>query len=106
MQRSKKISRLDPLADILKRISGNFVAKFGNDRIKLINDWETIIGLEFAKCSYPYKIVKLNENNSLTIIVNNSSAATMISFTQGLLIEKINAYFGYKMIDKIRIIIK
>ena len=106
MQRRHRISKFDHLSGILKKISLNFAPKFGSDRIKLINNWNNIIGDEFAKYSYPYKITKAKVGDTLTIVVNNAPAASMISFTQNLLIEKINIYFGYKLIHSIKIIIK
>ena len=105
MQRSNKFSNLENISSILRGITSKFASKFGDERIKLINDWD-IVGLEYAKYSYPLKVIKYSDNMVLNICVTNSSVATMISFSSGVLIERINTYFGHKVIDKIKIIVK
>jgi len=106
MQRRYSVSTLRPLDNILRNICNKFADKFGGDRIKLINDWNIIIGSEFAPFTYPIKLNFEDKKKLLTIGASNSSAATMLSLTQGLVVERVNSYFGFKLIDQIKIVIK
>lgn len=103
MQRSSRHSTLKPLSGIIKYITGPLGKRFGAERVKIIFEWELIIGSEIAKFTTPCKIVATREKKILIIISNNSSAAAMLSFTQNLITEKVNSYFGYQVIDGIKI---
>ncbi|NRB11240.1 MAG: DUF721 domain-containing protein [Rickettsiaceae bacterium] len=72
-------------------------------------NWGSIVGGKFGKISHPVKITTEYENkkkiNTLHIRADNSSVSVELSFQQGIIIERIAIYLGYKAINKIRIIV-
>ena len=103
MQRSSRPSTLKPLSGIVRFITNGLGQKFGSERVKIIFEWELIIGAEIARFTSPHKIISENGKRVLIIFSSNASAAAMLSFTQNIITEKINGYFGYSVIDGIKI---
>jgi hypothetical protein len=103
MQRRYKISTLRPISGIVKYLANSFSDQFGLERVKIVFEWESIIGLEISKFTSPNKIITQDNKKILLITATNSPAAAMLSFTQNLITSKINEYFGYKVIDSIKI---
>jgi len=103
-RKRSKFSTLTPLALIIRSLANDFGKKFGLERVKIIYEWEAIIGPEFATHSSPQRIKIENDKRVLIIASNNSSAAAMLSFAQGLITDKINSYFGYRVIDAIKVL--
>ena len=103
MQRSTSRSTLTPLSGIVKYIANGLGKRFGAERVKIIFEWDLIIGPEIARFTSPHKIITENEKKILVVFSSNSSAAAMLSFTQNLITEKVNSYFGYKVIDGIKV---
>lgn len=73
---------------------------------EIIVNWGKIVGVKFSKNSTPLKIISSKERgkriNILYISSDNSSASMEISYYQGIIIERIAIYLGYKAIHKIR----
>ncbi|AZL15561.1 DUF721 domain-containing protein [Rickettsiales endosymbiont of Stachyamoeba lipophora] len=75
---------------------------------KLLENWEQVVGLNFAKQTIPYKVNRIvleNRNyQELVIKVANSSAGVQINFLHNDIIRRITAILGYKAIEKIKIL--
>ncbi len=74
--------------------------------MRIITDWEKIVGEFMAGLSIPRKLVfqKDKTNNAtLHVEVANSSIATEMSYMEILIIEKIATYFGYKAVSRLKI---
>ena len=76
---------------------------------EIIVNWGKIVGVKFSKNSTPLKIISSKERgkriNILYISSDNSSASMEISYYQGIIIERIAIYLGYKAIHKIRFLV-
>jgi len=72
----------------------------------IITDWNIIAGEHLAGHSQPEQISysKGSESGSLHLRIDSGSMATEIQHLQPLLIERINSYFGYKAIDRLKVI--
>lgn len=68
-------------------------------------NWDEIVGEEFAACVEPYKVVKMNGENILTVRCKNC-CATEIQHDSLRIIEKLNGYFKNKVFSVIRVIQK
>ncbi len=91
------------MAPFVKKLLGNK----GMAEIDLIANWKNIAGEETAQYSLPQKIEfkRGNENNgTLYLLVANGAYALDIQHKTPLLLEKINTFFGYCAVAKIKII--
>ena len=78
---------------------------FGNSEI--INNWVNIVGDKLAQNITPQKI-SYNRNSNvdgvLLLRVNSSSVALEIQYIEKQIVNKINTYFGFSAIGRIKII--
>lgn len=100
------------IADSLKTVNKKFSYKFGKLEYTIHAKWSEIVGNFFINHSEPKKIISIanskNENNEVVydqyLHVNVSPPAALeFQHFQDKIIEKINAYFGYRAIKGIRI---
>ena len=78
---------------------------FGNSEI--INNWVNIVGNKLAQNIMPQKIsynCNSNLDGVLLLRVNSSSVALEIQYVEKQIINKINTYFGFRAIGRIKII--
>ena len=89
---------------ITKLVEPTFDKK-GIHLLKLIEDWEKIItNITDVKC-IPYKIMWDNNNHGeLHIKLNNPILKLELQHNSTEIIEKINTYFGYKCINRIKLV--
>ena len=74
---------------------------------EILHRWPTIIGEMLAKASHPEKIIYSkgrNGNGTLQLRVGNSGLALDIQHMEPMILDRINAYFGYRAISRIKII--
>ena len=84
-------------------------ARRGFAETRIITDWYKIVGKQISSFSQPRKISfkkGSKVNGILYIEVYDGGMATQITYMQPQIIERISCYFGYKAIDKIKIIQK
>tara|TARA_B110000438_G_C15685807_1_gene594474 strand:- start:478 stop:1005 length:528 start_codon:yes stop_codon:yes gene_type:complete len=102
------------IADSLKNINKKFLYKYGKLDYTIHSKWGDIVGNFFINHSEPVKISSIpnstNENEDGSTVYDrylhvNVSPAAAIEFQhfQDKIVEKINSYFGYKAIKKIKI---
>jgi hypothetical protein len=94
----------------LKSIIENYALKcmknkISKNEIRLILNWQNIVGKEIAECTKPKKISYAQNINSgvLHLVVINGSKALEIQHMVSLIIEKITIFFGYKAVYGIKI---
>ncbi len=100
------------IGDTIKKINKNYSAKFGKIEFIIQSKWSEIVGSYFAVYSEPKYITKLadHENelgekvfkNLLNVSVAPAAAVEFQHFHDKI-VEKINSYFGYKAIKRLRI---
>ncbi len=91
------------MASFVKKLLGNK----GLAEIDLIANWKNIAGETLAQYSLPQKIEfkRGTENNgTLCLLVADGAYALEIQHKTPLLLEKINTFFGYQAIAKIKIV--
>jgi hypothetical protein len=74
---------------------------------KIITDWDFIVGKELGSCSTPKKISFAKDkkaNGILHVEVYDSGLAMEMTYMEPVLIEKISVYFGYKAVEKLKIL--
>ena len=90
-------------------IKSNTKAIFGKRGLSdgtILTDWNIIAGEHLAAHSQPEQITysKESESGALHLRIDSGSMATEMQHLQPLLIERINSYFGYKAIDRLKVI--
>ena len=82
-----------------------FLKKNSYNYSEIISKWNVLVGDEISKCSYPQSI-KMNRGNSkrtLEIGVERGNEI-IIEYSKKEIINKINSYFGYQLINEIRLL--
>ncbi len=106
-KKNKRIYGLRNLSLALDEITKPVFQKKGFTENKIITDWHLIVGAEIARFSFPKKIYFRGENRDggvLHVEVWDSGIANDIMYMEPIIVEKIAKYFGYKSIDKIKIL--
>lgn len=84
---------------------------FKNDKRKFIainnlfKNWNSIIGNKYHNYCSPKSIKNEGKDNTLFIYAHNSSIGFIIENNSEIILEKIASLYGYKPINKIKVII-
>ena len=107
-----RIFRPIKLSDSLKGVNKSLENKFGKTHYIINSKWAEIVGTFFFQYSKPEKITSIrkpdmsggNKDIEYTLHVNLAPAAAVeFQHFQNKIIEKINTFFGYKAIHRIKI---
>ena len=73
---------------------------------KIITHWPQIVGEKFAHMSFAEKITfPKGKRSEGTLHLNvTSSGALLFQYAQDLILERVNTFFGYKALSKLRMI--
>jgi len=100
---------LQLLSSNIESLTKKLLGQAGFVQLELIKNWPDIVGENLAQNSLPERIdYKKGERAAGTLVLSVSSGAFAleISHISPIIIEKINAYFGYFAVQKIHIIQK
>ena len=102
-QRYKTIQGLRSFKDTLPTKIKRIIVKKGDIYSKTLDNWKYLVGENLFKGCYPRAFKKsLNKEKSLQIMVNRGFEVEL-EYSKKEIIDKINYFFGYKVIDKILI---
>ena len=94
------------MAQLVPRLTKSILGKRGLAQADIALNWPTIVGLDIAESCQPEKITfprGLRHNGTLHLRAS-AGGALEIQHDSARLIERINGYFGYAAIAKIRLI--
>ena len=82
----------------------NILKKNGYNYSEIISKWKNLVGKEISDCSFPksIKMSKGESNGTLLIAVKRGDEIT-VEYSKNEIINKINSYFGYKLIGDIKL---
>lgn len=83
--------------------------KYGFINIKILSEWDTIVGATLAKICEPQKITfepGQTRAGVLHITVSNPAFSLELQSYEARIIERVATFFGYKAVSKIRISVK
>ena len=98
------VQGLRPFGNTLPRGVRGILKKNGYNYSEIISKWNFLVGKDVANCCYP-KSIKMSqgkENGTLILSVQRGNEIT-IEYSKKEIINKINSYFGYKLINEIRL---
>jgi len=78
--------------------------KNGYNYSEIISKWNMLVGKDISNCSYPksIKMKKGNSNGTLIIGVKRGDEI-QVEYAKEEIMNKINSYFGYKLIDEVKL---
>ena len=101
------LNDLTSISAVTMPITKQLLGARGMMQADLLTVWNTIVGTDMAAYSLPQKLVfpkNSRTDGCLTIMVPTGAFAMEISQNEQQIIDKINAYFGYPAINKLRIL--
>ena len=98
------VQGLRAFGNTLPRGLKGILKKNGYNYSEIVSKWNFLVGNEISSCSYPksIKIKKENKNGLLILAVKRGDEIT-VEYSKVKIVNKINSYFGYKLIDQIKI---
>ena len=98
------VQGLRPFGNILPRGLKGILKKNGYNYSEIINKWNFLVGKDISNCCFPKSIKISKENNNRTLILSVERGNEVnAEYSKKEIINKINSYFGYKLIDQIRL---
>lgn len=107
LKKNKKYNGLKSLGSMLSAVTKPILGKRGFVETDIIMRWQEIVGIELAEVTRPQKIIfsrNKRDGGTLHIMTNGGGEALLLQHKEKMIINKINMFFGYKAVEKIRII--
>ncbi len=98
------VQGLRPFGNTLPRGVKGILKKNGYNYSEIISKWNTLVGEDISKYAYP-KLIKMkkNEIGGILLLAIERGEEINIEYSKKKIIDKINSYFGYKLINEIRL---
>ena len=98
------VQGLRSFGNTLPRSVKSILKKNGYNYSEIISKWNSLVGKHIADVCFPksIKISKESKNGILILSVARGNEITA-EYSKREIINKINSYFGYKLIDQIRL---
>lgn len=106
----KEEHTLEDLTSVSKTIlplAKQLLGAKGLMEIEILSSWTSIVGEDLAQYSLPQKIFfRKNERSdgTLELLVLSGAFAMEIKQRESQILDKINTYFGYKVVSKLKIV--
>ena len=103
-QRNKSIQGLRSFKDTLPKEAKRIIKKKGEIYSKTLENWKFIVGNDLFKVSYPKSFKSINKikGSNLIIMVKRGNEVE-VEYSKKNILKRINAYFGYNVVDDIRL---
>jgi len=98
------VQGLRPFGNTLPRGLKGILKKNGYNYSEIISKWNILVGKDISSCSYPKSIkMKKGDSNGTLILAIKRGDEINIEYSKNEIINKINSYFGYKLINEIKL---
>ena len=98
------VQGLRAFGSTLPRGVKGILKKNGYNYSEIISKWNMLVGQDVSGCAYPKSIKMKNGNSNGTLILAVKRGDEInIEYGKKDIINKINSYFGYKLINEIRL---
>ena len=82
----------------------SILQKNGYNYSEIISKWSVLVGKDISNCSYPQSIKMKKGNSKGTLVLGIKRGEEIhIEYSKKKIMDKINSYFGYKLIDEIKL---
>ena len=98
------VQGLRPFGNTLPRGIKGILKKNGHNYSEIISKWKLLVGSNISNFCYPksIKMKNKNENGTLILMVERGNEID-VEFSKKNIIDKINSYFGYKLISEVKL---
>ena len=98
------VQGLRPFGNTLPRGIKGILKKSGYNYSEIISKWNLLVGKDISNCCYPKSIRMTRDDKSgiLILSVERGNEIT-VEYSKNEIINKINSYFGYKLINEIKL---
>ena len=98
------VQGLRPFGSTLPRGVKGILKKNGYNYSEIISKWNILVGKDISNCAYP-KSIKMKKGNSggTLLLALKRGDEINIEYSKKEIINKINSYFGYKLINEIKL---
>jgi len=98
------VQGLRPFGNTLPRGIKGILKKNGYNYSEIISKWNLLVGKNISNSCHPksIKMTQGNKNGTLILSVERGNEIN-IEYSKNEIINKINSYFGYKLINEIRL---
>ena len=104
-ERKRYVQGLRPFGNTLPRGIRGILKRNGYNYSEIISKWNILVGDEISKCSYPKSMRMAKRDSSTTLVIGvERGNEIIIEYSKKEIINKINSYFGYKLINEIRLL--
>ena len=98
------VQGLRPFGNTLPRGVKGILKKNGYNYSEIISKWSILVGKDISSCSYPKSIkMKKGSSNGTLVIEIKRGDEIQIEYAKKEIMDKINSYFGYKLIEEIKL---
>ena len=98
------VQGLRPFGNTLPRGLKGILRKSGYNYSEIISKWSILVGKDISNCSYPQSIkMKKGNSNGMLVLGIKRGDEIQIEYAKKEIMDKINSYFGYKLIDEIKL---
>jgi len=95
------------ISKLTEKLTKPIFRKRGFGEAAILHEWENVVGEEIAKVTCPERLVTSRQEGraaTLHLRVSNGAFATQLIHMEPQLIERLNGYYGYKAVEKIKLI--
>ena len=98
------VQGLRPFGNTLPRGIKGILKKNGYNYSEIISKWNLLVGKDISDYCYPksIKMSRENKNGALILLVERGNEINA-EYSKKDIINKINSYFGYRLINEIRL---
>ena len=98
------VQGLRPFGNTLPRGVKGILKKSGYNYSEIISKWSVLVGKDISSCTYPKSIkMKKGDSNGTLVLAIKRGDEINIEYSKREIINKINSYFGYKLINEIKL---
>ena len=98
------VQGLRPFGNTLPRGVKGILKRNGYNYSEIISKWNLLVGKDISSCTYPKSIkMKKGDSNGTLILAVKRGDEINAEYSKKDIINKINSYFGYKLINEIKL---
>jgi len=98
------VQGLRPFGNTLPRGLKGILKKNGYNYSEIISKWNILVGKDISDCAYPKSIkMKKGDSNGTLVLAIKRGDEINVEYSKREIIDKINSYFGYKLINEIKL---
>lgn len=103
----KRVRWVKPVSQSVDRLTKGLLGKHGFTQGAIVTNWPEIVGEAMAQHTQPEKIVFSRDGVSggvLHLKTDSGAYAMEVQHREPQIIERINTYFGYRAIERLKLI--